>query len=68
MVLKSLSVYLGKCKRNAVCRLRNKKQTLIEILLDFSLIVKAATLISYLGVVRLFHLLRKGNLVLFIIW
>ena len=39
-----------------------------KVLLDFSLTVKAATLYSYLGVVRLFHLLRKGNQVLFIIW
>ena len=35
------------------------------ILIDFSLTVKAATLIFIsgrsLGVVRLFHLLRKGN-------
>ena len=39
----------------------------VPVLLDFSLTVKAATLISYLGVVRLFNLLRKGNQVLFII-
>ena len=38
-----------------------------KILIDFSLIVKAATLIFISGVVRLFHLLRKGNQVLFII-
>ena len=38
------------------------------VLLDFSLTVKAAILYSYLGVVRLFHLLRKGNQVLFIVW
>ena len=36
----------------------------IRVLLDFSLTVKAATF----GVVQLFHLLRKGNQVLFIIW
>ena len=41
---------------------------IITVLLDFSLTVKAGTLISYLGVVRLFHPLRKGNQVLFIIW
>ena len=38
------------------------------VLIDFSLTVKAATLIFILGVVRLFHLLNKGNQVLFIIW
>ena len=40
----------------------------IRVLLDFSLTVKAATTYSYLSVVRLFPLLRKGNQVLFIIW
>ena len=40
---------------------------IITVLLDFSLTVKAGTLISFLGVVRLFPL-RKGNQVLFIIW
>ena len=39
---------------------------LYYIVLDFSLTIKAATLIFILGVVRLFHLLRKGNRVLFI--
>ena len=42
-----------------------------RVLIDFSLTVKAATLIFihlYLGVVRLFHLLNKGNQALFIIW
>ena len=34
------------------------------VLIDFSLTVKAATLYSYLGVVRLFHLLNKGIQVL----
>ena len=38
------------------------------LLLDFSLTVKAATLIFISGLVRLFHLLRKGNQVLSIIW
>ena len=37
-----------------------------HILFDFSLTVKAATLIFIAGVVRLFHLLRKGNRVTFI--
>ena len=36
--------------------------------IDFSLTVKAATSISYLVVVRLFHLLKKGNKVLSMIW
>ena len=31
------------------------------VLIAFSLTVKAATLYSYLGVVQLFHLLRKVN-------
>ena len=34
------------------------------VLIDYALTVKD----SYLGVVRLLHLLRKGNQVLFIIW
>ena len=38
-----------------------------HVLIDFSLTVKAATSIFISGVVRLFHLLRKGNGVLFII-
>ena len=44
--------------------------TTTVVLLAFSLTVKAATLtfISYLGMVRLFHLLSKGNQVLFTIW
>ena len=42
--------------------------SLIMLLFDFSLTVKAATLIFISGVVRLFHLLRKGNQVLCIIW
>ena len=35
----------------------------LHVLIDFSLTVKAATLIfiSGHGVVRLFHMLRKGN-------
>ena len=37
-----------------------------QVLLDFSITVKLYY--SYLGVVRLFHLLRKGNQVLFIVW
>ena len=41
---------------------------LLGVLLDFSLTAKAAILIFISGVVRLFHLLRKGNQVLFIIW
>ena len=41
----------------------NKVDT-FHVLLDFSLTVKAATL----GVVQLFHLLRKGSQVLFLIW
>ena len=40
----------------------------MNVLIDFSLTVKAAILYSYLGVVWSFHLLRKGNQVLFIIW
>ena len=40
----------------------------LAVLIYFFLTVKAANLILYLGVVRLFHLLRKGNQVLFIIW
>ena len=38
----------------------------VNILIDFSLTVKAATLIFIPG--RLFHLLRKGNQILSIIW
>ena len=38
------------------------------ILIDFSLTVRRQLQYSYLGVVQLFHLLRKGNQVLFIIW
>ena len=37
-------------------------------LLDFSLIVKAATLIFISGRGSAFYLIRKGNQVLFIIW
>ena len=39
-----------------------------RVLIYFSLTVKAATLIFISGVIRLVHLLRKGNQVLFIIW
>ena len=39
-----------------------------EILLDFSLTVKAATLIFISGCGSLFHLLSKGIQGLFIIW
>ena len=38
--------------------------TVVIVLIEFSLTVKAATKYSYVGVVRLFHLLRKGNQVL----
>ena len=38
-----------------------------NVLIDFSRTVKAATLIFISGVVRLFHLLRQANQVLFII-
>ena len=38
------------------------------VVIDFSLTVKAATLYSYLGLVWLFHLLKKENQVLFIIF
>ena len=46
------------------------KLTKLYILIDFLLSVKVAILIfiSGSGVVGLFHLLRKGNQVLFIIW
>ena len=40
----------------------------MNVLLDFSLTVKGAILYSYLGMDWLFHLVRKGNHVLFIIW
>ena len=39
-----------------------------EVLVDFSLSVKAATLIFISGCGLAVHLLRKGNQVLFIIW
>ena len=35
-----------------------------DVLIDFSLTVKGLLKYSYLSVVRLFHLLRKGNQVL----
>ena len=38
------------------------------VLIDFWLTVKAVTLIYISCMVRLFHLLYKGNKVLFIIW
>ena len=38
------------------------------LLIDFSLTVKAVTLIFISGRGLLFHLLNKGNQVLFIIW
>ena len=38
------------------------------LLIDFSLTVKAATLIFISGRGPAFHLLNKGNQVLFIIW
>ena len=66
--------HIGLSKLHTLVKLENsfglcEEDIMEEELIDFWLTVKAATLIFlYLGVVRLFHLLNKGNQVLFIIW
>ena len=62
------TLWLRRVARTCIFAVQVGTALIVLKLLDFSLSVKAATLIFISGVVRPFHLLRKVNQVLFIIW